>query len=596
MQERVPLGPEPSVPSPHTAGCRAEAIRRGTLRLALVPQPVVLGVTIVLFVYLTAVPLGMLLWGSLRSDAPGVPGAAYTLANYVRAYGHAFFGTLLGTTAGYSLGTTAVALVLGFLLAWVVERTDIPLRGPIFFLSVVRLAVPNMMMVIAWILLLSPRIGVVNTWATRLLHLPHAPFNIYSLWGMIWVEGADKVPIAFLLASGALRAMDPTLEESAYVCGAGIWRTIRRVTLPLIRPALVAAGLIIFLMAFESFEAPTLIGLPFGIHTLVSEIYVRTRGVPPDIPLASAFGVLFFLLAAGGVLLQQRAVRAAERFTTITGKGFRAGRIELGRWQAPAAALVLAFLAWAYVLPIGMLLWASLLPFYQAPSLRALHFAGLANYREVFALHTPVHALRNSLILGLGAATIIALLSLVVQQALVRRRALLTRAVDVLVFTPIVFPGIVLGVSLIWVYIRMPLPIYGTLWILLIAYVTRYSPFGMRFAQAAFMQVHRELEEAADVTGASWGYVFRRVTLPLVIPALFGGWVYLVVYCFRDASSSIMLYTTGTETTSVVVFNLWNNGEIGPAAALAIIVLAILGVIVAVSRRCMRRFQLEHVV
>ncbi len=555
----------------------------------------VLGAVVALFLYLTVVPLVMLLWGSLRSDAPGAPGAAFTFQNYARAYGHSFFYQLVGTTAAYSLGTTALALVVGFGLAWIVERTDIPLRGPIFFLSIVRLAVPNMMMVIAWILLLSPRMGVVNGWAGALLHVGHPLFNIYSLWGMIWVEGVDKVPIAFLLASGALRAMDPTLEESAYVSGAGLWRTVRRVTLPLIFPAMLAAGLLVFLMAFESFEAPTLIGLPFGIRTLVSEIYVRTRGVPPDIPLASAFGVLFLALAVAGILLQQRALHAAEKFTTITGKGFRAGRIELGRWRLPVTCATLLLLVGAYVLPIGILLWASFLPFYQAPSLRALHRIGLGNYQAVFTLHTPVVALRNSLILGLGAATAIALLSLVLQQALTRRRTLAVRLVDLLVFTPIVVPGIVLGISLIWVYIRMPLPVYGTLWILFIAYVTRYSPFGMRFAQAAFVQVHKELEEAVDVSGGSWWYGFRRVTLPLVIPALFGGWAYLLVYCFRDAATSIMLYTTGTETASVVVFNLWNNGEIGPAAALAIIVLVILGAVVALARRFVGRFHLERV-
>ncbi len=560
----------------------------------LTAHRLVLGAVIVLFLYLTVVPLAMLLWGSFRTDAPGAPHAAYTLQNYARAYGHAFFYQLVGNTAAYSLGTTALALGVGFALAWIVERTDIPLRGPIFFLSIVRLAVPNMMMVIAWILLLSPRMGVVNGWAGSLLHLGRPLFNIYSLWGMIWVEGVDKVPIAFLLASGALRAMDPTLEESACVSGAGLWRTVRRVTLPLIFPAMLAAGLLVFLMAFESFEAPTLIGLPFGIRTLVSEIYVRTRGVPPDIPLASAFGVLFLALAVAGILLQQRAVRAAEKFTTITGKGFRAGRIELGRWRLPVAGATMVFLLWAYVLPIAILLWASLLPFYQAPSLRALHRVGLGNYREVLILHTPVLALRNSVILGVGGATVIALLSLIMQQALTRRRTVAVRLVDLLVFTPIVTPGIVLAISLIWVYIRMPLPVYGTLWILLIAYVTRYSPFGMRFAQAAFMQLHRELEEAVDVSSGSWWYGFRRVTVPLVIPALFGGWAYLLVYCFRDAATSIMLYTTGTETTSVVVFNLWNNGEIGPAAALAVIVLVILGAAVALARRLVGRYHLER--
>src|SRR5579875_754351 len=543
-----------------------------------------------LLLYLAGVPLVLLLWGSFRTGAPGQPGTHFTLANYLRAYGGHYIVALAGNSLAYGVGATVLALALGTALAWLVERTDIPFRGLIFLLAVVRLAVQNMIMVIAWILLLSPRIGVLNA---VLAHLGVGPINIYSLGGMIWIEGIDKMPIAFLLASGAIRAMDPALEESAYAAGASLWTTLRRVTLPLAAPALLASALTVFMMAYESFEAPTLVGLPYGIHTFVSEIYVRTTTVPADLPLASTYGVAFFLVAALGLLLYQRAVARAERFASITGKGFRARRLELGRWRLPLGCATIAGLVVLYVLPLAVVLWAALLPFYQVPSWQALHHLSLDNFRTLAALGTPVTALKNSVILGVSAATQISLLTLIVAIALVRGRGKLARVVDVVSFLPIAFPGLVLAVSLIWVYLTLPIPVYGTLLLLLIAYVTRYMPFGMRFGQAALMQVHQELEEAATVPGAGWGATFRRITLPLVLPALAGGWIYLLVYCFRDAAVSIMLYQPGTETVSVIVFNLWNNGQIGVAGAMAVTIFAALALAVGLGQRLGGRYRLN---
>ncbi|MCL5046212.1 MAG: iron ABC transporter permease [Actinobacteria bacterium] len=562
------------------------------MRGAWTPKNVVLGLSIALLLYLAVVPLGMLLWGSFRSAPPGVLGT-FTLSNYVRAYAQPYAYTIALNTLVYSLGSTVLAVSIGTLLAWIIERTNTPLRNLLFVLSVVRITVPHMMMVIAWILLGSPQIGVINKVLQALLGLGQAPLNIYSMWGMIWVEGIDKVPIAFLLVAGALRSMDPALEEAAQVSGARMTSTFARVTVPVILPAVLASFLSVFMMAFESFEVPTLIGLRRGIHTFSSAIYVQSTSVPSDINLASTFGVAFFVIAAIGVLSYQKATAFSQRYATITGKGYRPARLDLGGWKYVTMSFSLLFLIVAFVLPLGILLWGSLLPFYSVPSIKALSRVSLENYRFMISFDIPLRAFKNSLLLGLLSATITIFITMVLAWLVVRSRRWLARLVDAVVFVPIAFPGLVLALSLMWVYLTFRIGVYGTIWILLIAYVTKYAPYGMRFSYSAMIQLQKELEEASEVHGGSWWQTIKRITVPLVLPGLISGWIYVMIYSFRETSSSILLYSSGAEVVSAIVFELWSNGQIGPASAMAETILAFLAVVVFLGRRIAARYSLE---
>ena len=547
------------------------------------PKNLLLYGSTLFLLWLALSPLVMLIWGSFRSAGPGAPSAHFTFDNYIEAFTEPFIYSVMYNTLIYTVGSAAVALVIGIGLAWLVERTNIYLRNLIFVLIVVRIAVPQVMLVMSWILLLSPNIGWINKIIESLTGIAGV-FDIYALGGMVWVEGIDKAPLVFLLATAAFRSLDPTFEEAALMSGARLGATLRFITIPLILPALAAAILLVSLSILESFEVPTLLGLRYDLQTFSSAIYFLTNGRVETVPIASTYGIVFFLIAAIGLYFYQRVTAESKKYMTITGKGYRPRRIDMGPWRFWISGVVILFLLFAYVLPIFMLFWASFQPFYNVPSLAALGRASLQNYHFIFDLESTNRALRNSLLLGVSCATLIMFLTGILSWMLVRTRSVLSRLVDLSIFVPISFPGIVLAISVMWVYITLPFGFYGTIWILLIAYLTKFMPQGMRFANAASIQVHVELEEAARIHGASWWDTVRSVTFPLMGPGLLVGWLYVMVYAFREVSASVLLYTTGTEVIAVNAFSLWQNGEIGPATAIGVLIVVVLGVVVGSIR------------
>ncbi len=553
------------------------------------------GLVVVALGYLAASPLLLLLWGAFRSAPPGAEGV-FTAEKIVEAYSDLAIYTSLFNTVIYSAGTVLVALTLGAFLAWVYERTDVPFRNLIYTLSIVRVIIPMMLAIIGWILLLSPTIGLINKFVQGLLGLPEAPFNIYSRFGMMWAEGIDLLPQGFLLSLVAFHSIDPALEEAAAVTGSSPVRTFWRITARLASPGLFAAALIVFLDAFQSIEVPALIGLRAGIPTLSTAVYEATEGTPSDINLASAYGAGFLVLAALGVFAYQRATARANRFATITGHGYRPRRIALGKWRYPVSAFAIGLLVLGFGLPILVLLWASLLPFYSAPSPEAFARISLANYKFIFEYPTTIRAISNSFVLAVSAATIASILTMVGAWLVVRSGSRLARALDVIVFLPMAFPGVVLGLSLLWLYITLPFNLYGTLWVIGIAYVTRFMPMGMRFSYAAIIQLRRELEEAAELAGGGWVYNFRRVIFPLVISGFVSSWIYIVAYSFRELSASILLSYSGTEVVAVTIFDLWNNGQTGPVAAFSIVILILLTTLVTTFNFLIGRlgFRPEH--
>jgi iron(III) transport system permease protein len=413
------------------------------------------------------------------------------------------------------------------------------------------------------------------------------------MWGMIWVQGLHLAPIAFLLMAAAFRSMDPALEEAALMAGAPRHVLLRRITMPLVRPAIVSAILLMFVQSLESFEVPGLLGLQNGIYVFTSRIYFVLRQFPIDYGAAGAYALGLLAFAIAGVALSGWLSRNARGYQTVTGKAFRPRPMELGRARPVVGGLVVLYFAIAVVLPVAVLVYASLLRFYSAPSLASLRTMSLANYRTV--LHTPlaITALRNSVILGIGAATVVMFLTAVASWVVVRTRAMGRRLLDIVAFTPLVVPGLVLGLALSFVYLRTALPIYGTLWILLIAYSTRYLPYGMRYASAAMSQTSGELEESAHVCGASWWQTFRRVLLPLASSGILAGWVYILVVSFRELSSSILLYSPGKEVLSILIWEQFENGQFTTLAAVGVCMVAILVLLVLLAYRFGARFGVD---
>lgn len=550
-------------------------------------QVLIVGGAMVVVGYLAVVPLAYLFHDTFTGST------GLTFEAFARAYGgNTQAGEMLVNSLVFALGSSVLALVTGTVLAYVQVRTDVPFKGLLFAASLVPLIVPGILYAAAWIFLGDPNIGLINTLFFRPL-FGADPVNVFSVGGMVWVQGLHLAPVAFLLMVAAFRAMDPSLEESAAMSGAPRRTILRKITLPLLRPALVAAALLMFVQSLESFEVPGLLGLQNGIYVFTSRIYFVLRQFPTDYGAAGAYALGLLAIAAAGVLLSGWLQRNARGYQTVTGKAFRPQPIRLGRARPWVGAAVIGYFLVTVVLPVGVLVYASLLKFYAAPSLEAIRTMTLDNYATVVQMPLAGTALKNSLLLGVGSATVVMLLAAVVSWVVVRTRLPGRRVLDLLAFTPIVIPGLVLGLALSFVYLRVPLPIYGTLLILLISYCTRYLPYGMRYASSAMTQMSKELEESAMVFGASWAQTFRRILLPLASSGILAGWVYILVVSFRELSSTILLYSPGNEVLSVLIWEQFENGQFTTLAALGVCMVAILVALVVVAYRLGARVGLQ---
>ena len=478
-------------------------------------------------------------------------------------------------TLYFSAGSALLATVLGGMIAWIVTRTDAPLRGLGYFTAFASFGTPFILYTIGWLLLLG-KAGPVNFWLKKLLGQTGPVINIYSIGGMIFVESLLWSPFVFLMLAAALRSMDPSLEEASAACGARVWQTLRRISLRLMLPAFFSVLLLIFIRSFESFEIPALVGLPGDIRVLTTSIYLDAQKMPAQYGSAGAFSVLLMLIVAATLYFYFRVVREGDRFQTVTGKGYRPSLINLGKWRYAAAAGLLFYSFVLLVLPFLIILWASLLPFYMQPSLEGISLFTLKNY--ITAIHYPkiTDSIKNSMLLGLGSATLVMALTTLASWILIRSKLRGRWLLDVLTTLPLLFPGIVMGLAILRFYLLVPIPIYGTLWILLVAFVTRYIPYGIRYTHSGLLQLHRELEEAAYTAGASWANCMRRIILPLLTPSFLGGWVFVFLLSAKELSMSILLVSPQTPVVSVAIYELWENGQVGELAAFSVIWSAIL--------------------
>jgi len=550
--------------------------------------PIAIAVIVASVAWLALVPLVFMLWQSLLSPQTATAAARFTLDNYRAAYA----GTLrlFATSLQFALGSALLAFVSGALLAWINERTDTPFKRLFFALALVPLIIPGILFTVSWIFLGSPKIGIINLALQRAFNTDAVLINIYSIPGMIWVDGLHYSPVAFLLMSAAFRSMDPALEESALMSGATLAQIAWRVTIRLASPATAAALLILFVRAFESFEVPALLGLPAGIEVYTSAIYDAIHAYPSEIGLASAYGLTLLIITSLCVYLTTRISGRGHRYATVTGKGFRPRVLSIGGWRYLTAALFFVYVLCVVVLPFLVLLWSSLQRFYSVPTLAALRDLSLDSYRTVLSYPAIGTAIRNSIVLSLGSATLIMLATSLLCWIVVRTKLPGRFLIDTLASLPLVFPGLVLGLAIMVCYLALPIGVYGTIWIMLIAYVTRFLPYGMRYNTAALLQVHQELEESAAMSGASLGTTFGRIVLPLLKPGLIAGWIYIVIVSIRELASSILLYSPGTEVVSVTIWELWQNGQYVELSALGVMMIAVLFCFVMLAQFFGRRF------
>lgn len=570
---------------------KASEVRCG-LRLArrvFQPRNVIVLAVVVIIAYLAAVPLVYLVHGTFVEDG------AFTLDALSRAYSAIGLGEMVLNSFMFAGGSALLAMIIGTFLAYVTIRTDAPFPTLVFAASMVPLIIPGVLYTISWILLSSQNIGVLNQMSSAIVGSP--VFDVFSMPGMIWVEGTHNAPLVYLFMVAAFRSMDPAMEESALLSGASRRTMIRRIALPLVRPALAGATLIMVVRGLEGFEVPALLGVPSGIFVFTSRIFYELQNFPIDTAAAGSLSLSLLAFAAIGVFVTSRFGSGQEgQFSTITGKGFRPHPIELRGAKPLVGALVVLYFVITAVLPIGVLLYTSMLPFVQRFSLDVFGGMSFENYGELFGDPAFPRATMNSLQLGVGAATAVAVLSAVAAWLVVRTKVPGRQVVDQLAFLPLVVPGIVLGLAVSFVYLRNPLPfqVYGTMLILLFAYVTRFLPYGMRYGVSAIQQISGELEESAYASGASWWQTFRRVLVPLIIPGLLAGWLYTFIISVRELSSSIILYTPGNEVLSILTWNLYEDGQLTTVAALGVVMIAGLTVAVTLVYAVGTRFGLRE--
>jgi iron(III) transport system permease protein len=563
-------------------------------RLVFDPKWLIIGLCVALSVYLGIVPLGFLLWQSFFTPQTAAKAAEFTLGNYREAYGSAETWVLFWNSVKFASGTALLAFFLGTTLAWMNERTNTPCKTLFFALSLIPLVIPGILFTVSWILLGSPKIGLINLALQKVLGTDAVFINVYSLWGMIWVDALHYSPMAFLLMTAAFRAMDPALEESAVMSGASVWQVVRKVTLPLVWPAIFATLLILFVRAIESFEVPALLGLPVGIHVFTSAIYQAVHRYPSQIGLASSYAVTLLLITTVGVYFQSVLSSQGSKYATMTGKGFRPRQIDLGPWRYLAVAAFLAYFLLIVVLPFAVLLWSSFQKFYSVPSMEAVQRMTLEPYRTILEHPSLWRSVWNSLLLAVGSATLIMLVTSVICWIVVKTRLPGRWLLDNIASLPMVFPGIVLGLSLMILYLYLPVGVYGTIWILLIAYVTRFLPYGLRYNTTSMLQIHRELEESAAMSGASWTTTFRRIILPLLKPGLVAGWIYIMIVSIRELSSSILLYSPGSEVLSILIWELWENGQYVELSALGVMFIIALFVLVMLAQWVGSKFGIKE--
>ena len=520
--------------------------------------------------YLVLPPFFFILHTSLVVDR-GLQAGAFTFQhfeNIVESLGDV--RTLLENSVIFSVGSAAIALVYGTMLAWLSERSDAPFRKLGYVSAYVSFAIPGIIKVVGWIMLLGPKAGILNAAVVALTGSPL--LNIFSLPGMILVESFLWIPVVFLLMATPFRSMDPSLEEAATTAGSSGWQVFRKVTFPLAMPSVLAVLILTFIRSLEAFEIPALIGIPAGIEVLTTKIYLQIKGgLIPKYGEASAYSIILIVLVAVGLYPYYRITSKTYKFTTISGKAFRPNRIALGRWRWLGGCLMLV-LPLLQCFPIVAIAWSSFLPFAQAPSRKALSLLTLNNYVTAFADSGIIRSIMNSLTVSITSASGAIAITFFAAWLIVRASMKARWVLDQMAMLPLVFPGIVMGIAILKMYLILPIPVYGTIWILVLAFTARYLPYGIRFSHSALLGLHKELEEGALAAGASWFQMVRHVVVPLMMPALLAGWIYIFLITFKELSIALLLYSPGSQVVAVTIWELWDNGHVGELAAFSLVI------------------------
>jgi iron(III) transport system permease protein len=533
------------------------------------------GGLLVLLLLIVGVPVAMVVLMSLRTGFPG-EGGPLTLVNFIRVYTDPATYEVLLNTVLFATGAVAVTVLFAVPLVWLLMRTDLPYKKTIYVLLTVGILIPVFLRTIAWILLLSPRIGLVNQWAAQIFGLKHPLVSLYNIPGMAFIQGVSFVPSAFFMLAAAYRTMDPALEEAAYTAGVSKLQTFLRINIPITLPAIAGVMVYLFMTALAVFEVPAIIGLPARILVLSSLIY--SSAIPPtglpEYGLAGAYGSVMLLVGLVLAYYYVRLVRQGKKYTVITGRGYRPREIALGRWKWPALAFVSFYLSMEVFIPFLMLLWTSFLPHLQLPSVAALSSVTLKNYLTI-PDYAGARPFINTAILMVAVPTCAMFLSVLVSWVVIRTQVSFRGILDTAAFLPHAFPSILLAVGLGYLGLAYSgiFPFYGTIMIIIIAHTIAWIAYGTRTTNSVMIQVDRELEEAGKVAGISTPTVLTRIVLPLVAAGVFNSGIWISMLSYREVTMALTLGSRQNTVISTVVWQFWGSGWVPEVSALGVILI-----------------------
>ncbi len=538
--------------------------------------------------FLTVCPVIMLVFGSLSEGLTAT--GEFTLAKYITAYSDPAILEVIWNTVVFVVGASITATVLALFLAYLNIRTNIPCKFIFGIISIIPMMIPHILFSVSWVLLLNPSNGILNLVLKEIFSLDNAPFNIYSLPGMILVEGLLDLPIAYLIIAPAMAAFDASLEESSRVCGASTGKTIFRITLPILRPAILAAFILCIIRGLASFAVPSVIGMPGRIYVLATHLYqMVSSGFAADYGKAASLGMSVLVTSVILIYIYRYLTSAGDKYVTIAGRGYKPSIIHLKRSRIPLF-FILGILSFVLiVLPVVVLVYTSLVPYSMVPSARAFSMMGLKHWIDVLNDPVSLLSLKNSLFLGIFGATIGVVLSIFVAYVIVKVRTRSAGLLESLSFLSFSFPGIVIGVGFMWFFVRTPL--YATIWALLIGYIATYLPYGIRPLSSAFVQIHNHLEESSLVAGASYLTTLRRIVIPLLVPGIVSGWVLMATMFVRELSLSVVLSRPGTEVLAVQILRFSEDGLWGRLSALGIIMIGMSTLLVITVNLIGNRFR-----
>jgi iron(III) transport system permease protein len=539
-------------------------------------------IVLIVMLYLVVVPLVILVVCSLRDPGRGLPfghTSFWSAVNYKEVFLNGRTWELVANTVVLSLGSLLLAFAISLIAAWLVERTNLPAQGFAFVMIIAGIGTPGFISAIAWTLLLNPSNGVLNVWLRNILGFSgDGPLNISTLGGMIVVEGLGLVPVTFLLLTAAFRALDVSLEDAAGVSGAPPRVVARTVTLPLLTPAILSAFVYQLATTIESFDVPVTIGLRNNIVVLSTEIYLQVQPSTglPQYGLASTYGILLIAIVLVPLLYYQRIIGRSERYATVSGNAYRPRRIELSlRAKIAGLAFLGVYVLFEFILPTLILLYTSLHPFYSVPSWSGIANSGLDAYRTVMGSTLFTDSLTNTMIIALVTGFATMTLAALVSWIIVRSRTALRSVLDVLAFIPHAIPALVVGLAIALIYLYVSIPVYGTIWIIVIALLTRYLSLATRQMNTGIGAIKHELEEAGTASGASGLQTFTRILVPLALPSYVNGFLLVALLSVKNLSIPLILGGQNSSMLATLVWNRWDNGDTAETGALSIIMIAI---------------------